>query len=385
MLIIKNAEVYAPEYLGRKDILVCGEKIEYMADNIEVPVFPCEVMDVEGKRVIPGLIDQHVHITGGGGEGSFHTRTPELQMSEMIENGLTTVVGLLGTDGITRSVENLYAKTMALCEEGVSAYMLTGAYDYPSPTITGLPEKDLVFIHKVLGLKLAISDHRAPNVSTQELIQIASKMRVHGMLSGKPGFVALHMGDAKSGLIPAAEAVEYTAIPIKIFRPTHVNRNTRLLEQGYEFLTLGGYIDFTCGFEEEKSPAKCIKTAMERKLPLEHITISSDGHGSWSTYDENGTLLEMGVAGMDALYNELKRMVEVYDIPLEQALTFVTTNVAEGLGLENQKGTVKVGADADLVILDEDFNIDTVVARGQVMLEDGKLLKMGTYEKRKEV
>ena len=381
MLLIKNANVYAPEHLGKKDILVCGEKIEYMADSIDVPTVPCKVIDAAGKRLIPGLIDQHVHITGGGGEGSFHTRAPEMQMSEMIENGLTTVVGLLGTDGITRSVENVYAKAMALCEEGVSAYILTGAYDYPSPTITGSIEKDLTFIHNVLGLKLAISDHRAPNISTQDLIQIASKMRVHGMLSGKPGFVALHMGDAKSGLVPVAEAVEFTAIPIKIFRPTHVNRNSRLLEQGYEFLTLGGYVDFTCGFEEEKSPAKCIKTAIERRLPLEHITISSDGHGSWSTYDENGTLVEMGVAGMDALYQELKRMVELYEIPMEQALTFVTSNVAEGLGLEGRKGCIKTGADGDLVLLDDAFGIDTVVARGQVMMEEGKLLKKGTYEK----
>ena len=381
MLLIKNANIYAPAHLGKKDILVCGEKIEYMADSIDVPTVPCKVIDAAGKSMIPGLIDQHVHITGGGGEGSFHTRAPEMQLSEMIENGLTTVVGLLGTDGITRNVENVYAKAMALCEEGVSAYILTGAYDYPSPTITGSIEKDLTFIHNVLGLKLAISDHRAPNISTQDLIQIASKMRVHGMLSGKPGFVALHMGDAKSGLVPVAEAVEFTAIPIKIFRPTHVNRNPRLLEQGYEFLTLGGYVDFTCGFEEEKSPAKCIKTAMERRLPLEHITISSDGHGSWSTYDENGNLMEMGVAGMDALYQELKRMVELYEIPMEQALTFVTSNVAEGLGLEGKKGCIKTGADADLVLLDDEFGIHTVVARGQVMLEAGALLKKGTYEK----
>jgi len=160
-----------------------------------------------------------------------------------------------------------------------------------------------------------------------------------------------------------------------------VNRNQRLLEQGYEFLTLGGYVDFTCGFEEEKSPAKCIQTAMERRLPLEHITISSDGHGSWSAYDENGTLVKMGVAGMDALYQELKRMVEMYKIPLEQALPFVTSNVAEGLGLENKKGCIKPGADGDLVILDNTFSIDTVVARGQVMMEEGRLLKKGTYEK----
>ena len=239
MLLVKNAEIYAPEYLGKKDLLICGGKIECIQDSIrELPV-ECEVLDAEGKILTPGFLDQHVHITGGGGEGSFHTRTPELQMSELVENGITTVVGLLGTDGITRSVDNLYAKTRVLCEEGVSAYMLTGAYGYPSPTITGETDRDIVFVNEILGVKLAISDHRAPNVTGDQLVQIASKARVAGMLSGKPGIVVLHMGDDKDGLAPVFRALEVSSVPVRIFRPTHVNRNEKLLEEGYEFLKSG--------------------------------------------------------------------------------------------------------------------------------------------------
>ena len=160
MLLVKNAEVYAPEYLGKKDVLICGGKIEKIQDEIGSLPVECEVLDAEGKMLTPGFIDQHVHITGGGGEGSFHTRTPELQLSELVENGITTVIGLLGTDGITRSVENLYAKTKALCEEGVSAYMLTGAYGYPNPTITGEVDRDIVFIDEILGVLFPIIVHR---------------------------------------------------------------------------------------------------------------------------------------------------------------------------------------------------------------------------------
>ena len=229
MLLIKNAKVYAPEYVGKKDLLVCGGKIECIEDKIEDFPIACEVIDAEERILTPGFIDQHVHVTGGGGEGSFHTRTPELQLSELVKGGITTVVGLLGTDGLTRSVENLYAKVQALCEEGVSAYMLTGAYGYPSPTITGEVDRDIMFVEKVLGVKLAISDHRAPNVTENELIQLASKTRTAGMLSGKPGIVVLHMGDADAGLSPVFEALEKSMIPIKIFRPTHVNRRKGLL------------------------------------------------------------------------------------------------------------------------------------------------------------
>lgn len=115
MLLIKNAKVYAPEYVGKKDLLVCGGKIECIEDKIEDFPIACEVIDAEERILTPGFIDQHVHVTGGGGEGSFHTRTPELQLSELVKGGITTVVGLLGTDGLTRSVENLYAKVQALC------------------------------------------------------------------------------------------------------------------------------------------------------------------------------------------------------------------------------------------------------------------------------
>ena len=380
MLLVKNAEVYAPVFLGKKDVLIAGGKIEHIADEIEVPKVPCEVIDAANLKLIPGLIDQHVHVTGGGGEGGFKTRTPEVNLSELIKGGITTVVGLLGTDGITRSIENLYAKIMALNEEGITAYMLTGAYDYPSPTLTGEVDKDIVLIEKVLGVKLAISDHRAPNVALRQLIQLASKVRVAGMLGGKPGMVTLHMGDAKSGLKPVFDSLENAAIPVTVFRPTHVNRNPQLLEEAYQYVEKGGFIDLTCGMTGQNSPADCIREAGKRNLPVNHITISSDGQGSWSNYDEQGTLLEIGVSSVESIYNEFKKMVQNYDMKIEEALPFVTENVADALGLKGEKGCIKEGADADLLLLDENLGIHTVIAKGKVLLAKGELLVKGTYE-----
>lgn len=381
MLLIKNAEIYTPAYIGKKDVLLAGGKIEFIANEIKKPEMPCEVIDANGLKLIPGLIDQHVHITGGGGEGSFHTRTPEIELSELIKAGITTVVGLLGTDGVTRTVENLYAKTMALNEEGVTAYMLTGAYDYPSPTITGEPDKDIVFLEKVLGVKLAISDHRAPNVTVDELIKLASKTRVAGMMSGKPGMVVLHMGSGKGGLGPVLEALEKSDIPVGIFRPTHVGRNKNLIEEAYKFLEMGGYIDLTCGSRKSGGPTKHVLEAMKRKLPLEHITISTDGHGSWSRYDKFGKLLQIGVSSTESLIKELKHMVTEGKVPLEKALPFFTTNVAGGLGLSDKKGCVQMNADADMILLNDNLEVDTVIAKGNILMQNEKLLVKGTYEK----
>ena len=236
-------------------------------------------------------------------------------------------------------------------------------------------------LEKVLGVKLAISDHRAPNVTVDELIKLASKTRVAGMMSGKPGMVVLHMGSGKGGLEPVFEALEKTNIPIGIFRPTHVGRSKTLIEEGYKLLEMGGYIDLTCGSRKSGGPTKHVLEAMKRKLPLEHITISTDGHGSWSRYDKFGKLLQIGVSSTESLMKELKYMVTEGKVSLEKALPFFTTNVAGGLGLSDKKGCVQMNADADMILLNDNLEVDTVIAKGNILMQNEKLLVKGTYEK----
>ena len=78
--IIRNADVYAPEHLGKKDVLLLGNKIAAVDDHISFDIkgkVEVTEIDAEGKSLVPGFIDSHVHIQGGGGEGGFSTRTPE--------------------------------------------------------------------------------------------------------------------------------------------------------------------------------------------------------------------------------------------------------------------------------------------------------------------
>lgn len=380
MLIIKGADVYAPEHLGMMDVMVCGGKIEKMAGDIPVCYEDCQVIDGRGKILAPGIIDQHVHLTGGGGEGSFHTRAPEASFSELIRGGVTTVVGLLGTDGITRSVENLLAKVKALREEGITAFCLTGSYGWPSVTVTGDVKKDIVFISEVLGLKLAVSDHRAPNISVDELIRVASDVRVAGMLSGKPGIITLHMGDDPRGLEPVFQALERTSIPIKTFRPTHVARNWDLFDQALKFGKMNGYIDITCDSGREKKVAEALRRAQKAGVDLGRITISSDGQGSWSDYDEEGNLVKIGVSSVSAVFRQIMDLVRCGELNLEQALSLATANPAKALEL-SAKGRICPGADGDLLLIRRDnLALDMVLAMGRVMMEHGEPVVRGTFE-----
>ena len=381
MLLIKGAEVYAPEYLGKKDVLIAGEKIERIGEDL--PEYEgCQVIDGTGRIVVPGFIDRHVHITGGGGEGSFHTQAPQVQLSDLIRGGVTTVVGLLGTDGISRSTENLVAKAKALKEEGISAYCCCGAYGHPGPTITGSISRDIMFVDEIIGLKLAVSDHRAPNITVDELIRLGSDVRTAGMLSGKAGFVCLHMGGDDRALSPVFEALERTSIPVKTFQPTHVGRAKKLQEDAFKLAKMGGTIDFTCGqFEEKiKELAASLRAAKEAGVPMDKVTISSDGQGSWSNYDAAGNLTEMGVSSVDTMYRQVVYQVQNENMSLEEALSLGTRNVAKALEVYPKKGAVHEGSDADVLVLNGDLSTNTVIARGSLMMQDGVLLKKGTYE-----
>jgi len=243
-VLIKRAEMYSPEYNGNKDILIVNNKIFLIDQNITESAANSldkniKIIDASKCIVIPGFIDQHVHINGAGGEGGPQYRTPPIQLSELIKAGITSVIGLLGTDGFARSLKALLMKAKGLENEGISTWMYTGAYQYPSPTITGDILSDVMLIDKVIGVKIALSDHRSSHSTIDELTKVASEARVGGMLAGKVGIVHIHMGSEKEGLNQLFEIIKNTEIPTEQFAPTHLNRNEDLFKSAIEFGKMG--------------------------------------------------------------------------------------------------------------------------------------------------
>lgn len=380
MILIKGVEVFAPQSLGKKDVMITHDKITVIGEDLLPINDDMKVIDGKDKILIPGFIDGHVHITGGGGEGSFKTRVPEIMLSKLIQGGVTTVLGLLGTDGTTRSVENLVAKAKALNEEGVTSLVVTGSYGYPSVTVTGSVRKDITFIDEVVGVKVAISDHRSSSLSLEELARLASEARVAGMISGKAGIVITHMGDGDGGLKPVFDIIKKWDIPLKTIRPTHVNRKKELLEESLEYAKMGGIIDLTSGYSGDENSYDTIVKAKEMGIDLNNITISSDGYGSWSDYDEQGNLVRIGVSPVDSIHKELVMLVKEYGMDIEEALRFFTSNVAKALGIYPRKGNISQGSDGDLLLLNKDLELEYVIAKGKVLMEEGKVVVKGTYE-----
>lgn len=310
------------------------------------------------------------------------SRVPELSLSEITQAGITTAVGVLGTDNVTRSLKSLLAKAKAL-NEWITSFIYTGSYHLPSVTIAGDVRTDIALIEEIIGVKLAISDHRCSQPTTDELKKTAAQAHVGGMLGNKPGIVHLHVGSGSQGLKPIEDVVESSEIPITQFLPTHLGGTSDLLKQGIEFVEQGGYMDITCPSKSlnwDEGIESTMKTITESGIPLSNVTFSSDGNGSMPKFDKKGNLTGLAKGEVRALHQTITALVESKVLPLSDALSLITSNPAKRLGIYDRKGNIEEGKDADLLILSKDLEIEKVFAQGKLLVKEGKPVVKGAFE-----
>lgn len=388
MYLIRSAEVYAPEPLGRKDVLIGFGKILKIGDRLaeEYGGLEVEVLDADGCILTPGFVDQHVHVIGAGGEAGFFSRTPEMQVSAIVRHGITTVVGLHGTDGTARNIEALYAKVCALEQEGITARMLTGSFEMPSATLTGSVRRDMIFIDKVIGAKTAISDRRSSQPSRSDIEKLLAQAYTGGLVSGKRGYTHFHMGVGRRRLDMLADIIRETEIPPYLIIPTHVNRDEELFVQAMELAKMGAVIDITSGiapeygFEGTIKPSDAIRRCLENGVDIRNVTMSSDANGSMAVYDAEGRFVGLCVTTVETMHKEFRDLALTKEMPLETALRPVTSSPAAAIGMYPAKGCVREGSDADLIIMDKDLSILKVFAMGKLAADGGEALLKGAFE-----
>lgn len=390
--LLRNVHIYAPEDLGLCHVLVAAGKIVSISSELPLVGEDLLASDTDfsnnhgGLKLIPGLIDGHAHITGGGGETGFASKVPPVHLSEYTQAGVTTVVGLLGTDDTTRSTSSLVAQVYALRESGLSAYCYTGGYHVPLTTLTGSVRSDIVHIEPIIGVgELAISDHRSSQPTFAEVARIAGDAHVAGLMTGKAGIVHFHLGDGDRGLGLINDLLTQTEIPARVLNPTHCNRKVALFEQACALSHLGCHIDVTAfpivEGEDGLTAADAFKYYQAQGCPADKLTISSDGGGCLPHFDDQGELLHLDFGRNIALSETLKELLDA-GIPADQVLPVFTRNVAELLRLKD-KGRIAVGQDADLVVLDADNQIKDVMAMGKWHRKNHQTLVFGGFEQSK--
>ena len=372
LTLIKNARVFAPQSLGKQDILISQGRIAALAPELNFTLPQLEVIDVEGMNVTPGLIDQHIHIIGAGGKDGFLSMTPEIQASELVACGTTTAVGLLGTDGTAKNIRALYAKVQSLRQEGLSAYMYSGYYGIDTLTITESIQSDMVFVEPVLSFKIAISDIRSSYPTSLELVRKLREVGVGGLLSNKKGIMHVHLGNLPSQMDVLFDLVKTYQFPIEHISPTHVGRTSSLFEQALEFAQLGGSIDITTGASKYIDPHQSVLYALEKGVAIDRLIFSSDGHAGLTpktaTHENH-----FAKAPFDQNLFEVIQLIKTQMVSPEQAFQLITSNPADNLGLKN-KGRIALGLDADLCVFDSEWKLQNVWANGNLVMKEGQPL-----------
>lgn len=383
MFLLRNANLLTPEPEGVVDVLLGGGQVLAIGPSLSAgPAgWPVEEIDCAGCWLVPGFIDAHTHLAGGGGEGGARTRVPPVVLTDLTLAGVTTAVGLLGTDCRTRSVAELLACARGLSELGLTALVWTGGYEVPPRTLMGSVRDDLVHVDRIIGIgEMAISDHRSSQPTFDEFLRLAADAHVSGMMTGKAGTLHLHLGDGVRGLDMVRRALDETELPARTFQPTHCNRNRRLWQEAKSLAWRGVPIDVTAFEADADAPSggQAIAEWYAEGLPAERLTLSSDGGGCLPTFDADGVLLRMEVGASRALLQSIVEAVNL-GVPLEFALATVTLNVARQLRLPS-KGRLAVGADADCVVLDRDLRVREVFALGRPMVRASRAVRWGPFE-----
>jgi beta-aspartyl-dipeptidase (metallo-type) len=388
MTLIRGGHVYAPDDRGQQDVLVGGG--EFLAVGADLSALLSteliDEIDATGQLVLPGFIDSHVHITGGGGQGGPELRNRDILLGSITRAGVTTVIGMIGFDCVTRTMEEIIAKARALTFEGITAYALTGGYEVPTPTLTGSVRRDLAFIDQVVGVgEIAISDHRSMQPTPDELRKIAAEARIGGLVGKKSGTIVIHVGEGERALEPLVEVVRTTEIPASQFVPTHVNRNQHLFAQAITYAGDIGPVDVTAGispelgFPNSTKPSQAVRLLLEKGVPLERITLSSDSNGNMPVVNDEGQVVGVLVQEVMHLYNEVRDLVVDERLPIDVAIRPVTSTVAQRYGLTS-KGQIAVGLDADFLLVDPDMTLRSVYAHGRLMVHEDETIVRGTYE-----
>lgn len=388
MYVINGAECFDPSPRGHLDLLVSGSEVVAMGapgsfDALVDGVGEggVERVDAAGKLLVPGIVDALTHPCGGGGEGGFGNRTAEIDVETFVRAGVTAPVGALGTDSIGRSLDVLYGNVMGMRRQGLNAFMLSGAYRVPAPSLTGDIARDVYLVAPVVGVgEVAIADHRGSQPTPQELRRLAAETQLGGILAGEGGTVLVHVGAGDSRLQLLRDALEDSDLSPSVLYPTHVNRSTALLDEAADWALRGGFVDITVSTTPELIAAgditseRALRRLLEAGAPAEKITLSSDAGGSLPVYVD-GELVGLTAASPGSLPELLLQLHGDHPDLFPVALAGMTRNPAAALKLADA-GELTVGGRADLLLLDPAAGaVESVMAGGQWLLRGGDYLR----------
>lgn len=382
LLVLRGASVLLPDGWAEAEIWTLGRSItgigEPAGPDGEIPgaLGVPEVVDLAGERLVPGFIDSHLHILGGGGGGGFPTRIPELPVDAALEAGITTCVAMPGVDPLTRPLRALLALAASFREQGVRALPMTGGFVWPTETLTGSVRSDLHTIPSLTGVKIALGEHLATAPTAHELERLLVEIDWAAHTTGRGILLHAHLGTAAQPAARLEAALEAVPVDRGRVQVTHANYTRDTLDAAIRLGLAGCRIDVNPLIRPDRiggaiAPTEAIAALLGAGVALDRLSLSTDGNASVPRTLTDGT--PEGFSHQLGLARAVGNVVAAGVLDAAAALQLITANPAAALR-RHDLGRIARGAAADLVGLDDEFAVRTVISGGVVRVREGRAL-----------
>lgn len=373
-MLIKNCNIIYLDKIEKGSVLFENGKIkEINPSNVN----DTEVIDAEGLYLSPGFIDVHIHGAGGCDTMDGTVESINTIAKTIVQHGTTSFTPTTMTvaaEDIRKSMEVI----KKLKEEGTEGANVLGAHlegPFISPKAIGAQNPNFLLAPSVENYNKIVGDYSDAVVSITMAPEVEGAKELIKYLSDNG--VTVSMGHTKATYDEAIEGIKcgachsthlYNAMTPFTHREPGVVGATFDTDITTETISDGIHISY---------PA--LRTAYKQKGTDKVLLVSDameacgmpDGQYSLGGQDvivKNGAarLLDGTLAGsVLTLDKAVKNIYNNSDYPLNEVVRMATYNGAKHCHVEDHKGLIKEGYDADLILFNEDIEIQKVFVNGK--------------------
>lgn len=392
-LILTNGKVILPAGVESGKTVVCrGGKIERIVPAAEfAPGAGDRVIDAGGNYISPGFIDMHVH---GGGGHDFMDGTVEAFLGAAETHaryGTTSMVPttLTCTDEELTNVFAVYREAKRLNTRGAQFLGLHLEGPYFSPRQSGA--QDPVYLKTPRA-----EEYEAILAASADIVRWSAAPELDGAVGmgrelRRRGILAsiAHTDAVYEEVVQAYEA-GYTHITHLYSAMSTVTRRNAfryagVVEAAYlidgmtvEIIADGVHLpapllQFVYKFKGPDKTALCTDAMRGAGMPDGESILGSLANGQRVVVEDGVAKLpdRTAFAGSVATADRLVRtMIGMAGVPLTEAVRMMTLTPARILGVDDRKGSLAEGRDADLVIFDQSIHVKTTISEGHVIYNE---------------
>ena len=377
MLAVKHAKFIVKDRIESGKALLFTDKILAFVREEDIPE-GVEVIDAEGGYVAPGFIDLHIHGYLGRDVCDASEESMRIISKGLLENGVTGYLPTTMTVDM-KTVEGAIDVCRKLMDEdnfdGSAILGVHAEGPFISASKKGAQDERFILkpdaefvknnadVIRIITLAPEEDDNfsaiRDIVIDTDVVVSMGHtsadyRTAMDGVAAGVKH--TTHLFNAMSLMTHRAPGVVGAALNSDV--------SCELIVDGYHVNSDLFYLVYKLKGRKLCFITDCLPAG---GLPEGEYTLG----GARIIYRDNICRLPDGtIAGSVLRLN--KGVWNVYqnsNIPLYECVNCASLNPATTLGIEDQKGSLEVGKDADIVILDEEFNVKKTIIGGKVKYE----------------